>query len=217
MKKAFIALSLVFALIGGFIAPVHAQYGLQETAQSSGLDKTSPGSIPELIGNIVGTALSLIGVLFFLLMVYGGFLWMTAHGKGDQVEKAQETIIAAVIGIIVVLASYAITSFVFSSVNSGQGTGVTSGGGPNGGNTTPNSGAECDIGLVGNECTAVAGCKYFDISLFNNEQISVCAPTETVSRCSDAFDACQARNPNPDVNRDGLITCNNELAQCLGI
>ena len=109
MKKAFIALSLVFALLGGFISPAQAQYGLQETAESSGLDKTSPGSIPELVGNIVGTALSLIGVLFFLLMVYGGFLWMTAHGKGDQVEKAQETIIAAVIGIIVVLASYAIT------------------------------------------------------------------------------------------------------------
>lgn len=213
MKKAFIALSLVFALLGGFVSPAQAQYGLQETAQSSGLDKTSPGSIPELVGNIVGTALSLIGVLFFLLMVYGGFLWMTAHGKGDQVEKAQETIIAAVIGIIVVLASYAITSFVFSSVNSGQGTGITAGGGSGGNN--PPSGAQCEIGLAQNECNAVSGCRFYQAQLFNGEQISVCAASQTIDRCNADFDTCTGREG--ELSDNDIRACNDQLAACLGI
>jgi len=68
--------------------------------------------ISTTVGKIVGAALSFIGVLFFILMVYGGFLWMTAAGNEQQVEKAQNLIIAAVIGLIVVMSAYAITAYI---------------------------------------------------------------------------------------------------------
>lgn len=104
------------------------QYGLDRTAGSAGLTTVS-SDVPTLIGNIVGTALSMIGVLFFILMVYGGFLWMTARGNEEQTTKAKNTITAAVIGIIIVLASYAITNFVFRSLQTsgGQSCGATVG------------------------------------------------------------------------------------------
>jgi hypothetical protein len=122
---------------------------LSETAGAAGLKSSK--SLPELVGDIVGTGLSFISVIFFILMLYGGFLWMTARGNSDQETKAKDTIFGAIIGIIIVLSAYAITSFVFKNLGAGNsgdssssgavapagsGTG-TSGGAGTGGATPP--------------------------------------------------------------------------------
>lgn len=69
-------------------------------------------SIPEAIGKIIGAGLSLIGVLFLVLMIYAGFRWMIARGDETEVEKAKRLIEAAITGLIIVVAAYAITKFV---------------------------------------------------------------------------------------------------------
>lgn len=92
------------------------KYGLEGVAGKAGLKDTAKGSLTDIVGNVIGTALSMVGVLFFGLMIYGGILWMTDRGNEEHSKKALETIKAAVIGIIIVLASYAITSFVFEKV-----------------------------------------------------------------------------------------------------
>ena len=74
---------------------------------------TSPESI---IAKVISTALSFLGVIFLILMIYGGFLWMTARGNDQQVDKAKNVIIAAVIGLIIVVSAYAITYFVVSEL-----------------------------------------------------------------------------------------------------
>ncbi len=141
-------LSLLVTCLGLFSLTVSASaqdYGLNATADAAGLSKYEK-NVPTLIGNVVGTALSMIAVIFFVLMVYGGFLWMTAHGHEDQITKAKDTIIAAVIGIIVVLGSYAVTNFVFDSVQSG--------GGPAGGQAC---GADSDASCQGKNVAAQCG------------------------------------------------------------
>jgi hypothetical protein len=45
-------------------------------------------------------------------MIYGGVTWMTARGEGKKVETAQGAIQAAVIGLIIISAAYAITAFI---------------------------------------------------------------------------------------------------------
>jgi len=117
-KKVFLLSFLLVLLVFSFLvlaAPAFAKYGLDETAKAAKLDIYST-SLPTLIGNVIGAILSLVAVIFFGLMIYGGFMWMTAHGKEEQSKSALETIMAAVIGIIIVLGAYAITSFVFKSV-----------------------------------------------------------------------------------------------------
>ncbi len=69
-----------------------------------------------VIAIVIRAALSFLGVLFLILMVYGGFLWMTARGNEDQVVKAKNLIIAAIIGLIIILASYAISYFVIDAL-----------------------------------------------------------------------------------------------------
>src|SRR3989339_740431 len=62
------------------------------------------------LSKVAGAAgFSAVGLIFFILIFYGGFSWMIARGNEQKVEKAKNTVIAASIGLVIVLASYAIT------------------------------------------------------------------------------------------------------------
>lgn len=90
----------------------YCNYGLNQTADDS-LKTTLGGDDAALkIGKIIGAALSLLGVIFLVLMIYGGFLWMTAKGDSSQVDKAKGLMAAAIIGLIIVLSAYAITYYI---------------------------------------------------------------------------------------------------------
>jgi cbb3-type cytochrome oxidase subunit 3 len=111
MKPLYKKLSLpVFLLF--VVSPVAADdnFGLSETGEK--VDAFSDMSIPETIGSILGTALSFVGIFFLVLVIYGGFMWMFAAGNEQQVDKAKKIISSAVIGLIIIMAAYAITSFV---------------------------------------------------------------------------------------------------------
>lgn len=73
---------------------------------------TSETSVETVVGQTIFTALSFVGIIFLVLMVYAGYLWMTARGDQGIVEKAQGIIRAAIIGLIVVMSAYAITAVV---------------------------------------------------------------------------------------------------------
>lgn len=57
--------------------------------------------------------LGLLGIIFLILIVYGGYVWMMARGSEQEVEKAKNIIQRAIIGLIIIVASYVITEFVF--------------------------------------------------------------------------------------------------------
>lgn len=95
--------------------------GLQETAQKAELNSGNKGDINKFAGDIIGVGLSLLGVVFFILVVYGGIVYMTSHGNEEQAKRGRDTIIAASVGVILVLAAYAITSFVIGVFQAGAG------------------------------------------------------------------------------------------------
>jgi len=102
------------------IEPSYAAFGLEQAAKGTGLSTTR--KLPDFIGSLIKAALSFVGVLFLLLMLYAGFLWMTARGNTETVTKAKDLIVGAVIGIVIVVSAYAITSFVIGGLT---GTGTT--------------------------------------------------------------------------------------------
>lgn len=82
--------------------------------------ETQDVSGPEnIIGIVILSALSLIGVIFLILMIYGGYLWMTAAGADEKIKKSQSLISSAVIGLVIVVAAYAISSYIMTSLESG--------------------------------------------------------------------------------------------------
>lgn len=73
--------------------------------------------LPEVvIGRYIQGALVIIGTIFGILVVYGGYLWMVARGNEEYVKKAKHTLEAAAIGIVLVMGAYAITAFIVSRV-----------------------------------------------------------------------------------------------------
>ena len=73
---------------------------------------TSTTTFAEIIGKIINGAMGLLGVIFVAQMVYAGYLWMTASGEEEQLTKAKHIIRRSIVGLAIVLAAWAITSFV---------------------------------------------------------------------------------------------------------
>lgn len=140
---------------------VMSAYGLEETAGAAELPMGK--SITVILGDVIGTALSLVSVLFFALMLYAGVKWMLARGDSGKAEQALDTIVAAIIGLIVVLASYAITNFVFKSVD-----GSTAG---SGGDTTPTAKKVwCIAAGPGQKCTQKDVCAATDLGPYESAE-----------------------------------------------
>ena len=135
MKKIYLSLFIV-GLFLGFSSPVFSANSgsngnliLAQVAQGTSNIQNLKGStnklgtigkayvetqktLPDLVGGIIKTALTLLGVIFLILTVYGGYKWMLARGESKEVETAKDIMTRAIIGLIIVLAAYAITYFV---------------------------------------------------------------------------------------------------------
>ena len=89
---------------------------LQSAAEQGGGFKTGV-TFEEITGTVITMALSLMGLLFLVLAIYGGYTWMMARGNEEMVEKAKNTLTNAIIGLVIVLAAYAISYFITSQIS----------------------------------------------------------------------------------------------------
>ena len=69
-----------------------------------------------IIGGIINAFLSIFGVFFFVLIVYGGYKWLAAMGREEEVTKAKDIIRSAIIGLAIVMSAYAVSWFVVSRI-----------------------------------------------------------------------------------------------------
>ena len=97
---------------------------------NSGLAGNS--SLSSIISVLIQTALGFLGVIFLVLTIMAGFKWMMSEGNEEEIKKAQGSLKNAVIGLVIVLAAYAITYSVFKYLPFAGGglSGGTSGGPP---------------------------------------------------------------------------------------
>jgi len=84
--------------------------------------------VGDLVAGIIGAVLGLLGVVFLVLTVIAGFQWMTAAGNEEQVKKAQTSIKNSIIGLVIVLAAYIITYFIFKALPFVGGSGMPAAG-----------------------------------------------------------------------------------------
>lgn len=123
----FKKISVVIALVSLVLLPqlVLAQ-GLKDAFGGSGSpletvrDRAgfnANDNIGSISGRVINVALSMVGLIFLLLMVYAGFLWMTAHGEEEQINRAKSIIKGTIIGLVLVLSAYAITFLVTNALN----------------------------------------------------------------------------------------------------
>ena len=84
---------------------------------------TGGESLTITVGNLIKSFMGLLGILVVVIVVYAGFLWMTASGNEEKVGMAKRMITQATIGLILILLSYSIADFVIKAAVEGT-TGV---------------------------------------------------------------------------------------------
>ncbi len=127
MFKRFTRAALALMMVGTLAVaalPASAQSGTIDSNPNTLLNQTNLGpnsstagtALPQLVGRVIRTIMSILGIIFVVLMVYAGFKWMTARGEEEPIKEAKDTIRAAIIGLILVFLAYAITGFVIDAV-----------------------------------------------------------------------------------------------------
>jgi len=69
-------------------------------------------ALSKRVGKVINIALTMLGVIFLLLTFYAGYLWMFAQGEEEMIGKSKKILTTAVIGILIIVSAYSITSLV---------------------------------------------------------------------------------------------------------
>ena len=72
--------------------------------------------LEQTIARLIRVILGFLGIIAVIIVLMGGFKWMTAGGNDEKVADAKKMLIAGVIGLAIILSAYAITTFVVSSI-----------------------------------------------------------------------------------------------------
>jgi amino acid transporter len=89
-----------------------AQVGIEDVGQKDFGEFDSPQDIRITIMKIVNVVLQFLAVIFLVLIIISGYQWMTAGGNEEQIKKAKKNLSNAVIGLVIILASWSIAYFI---------------------------------------------------------------------------------------------------------
>ena len=125
MKKIYIGtgsfLAMVFVWAHGAMAESvmdKINANLDKFQSKTGLGtETEPEKV---INWLLATLLGFLGIIFLVLIIYGGFLWMTAKGNDEQINKAKKIIMSSSIGLTIIMGAYIITMVVFELIEAAQ-------------------------------------------------------------------------------------------------
>lgn len=110
-------MSLGIALVG---LPAHAQ-GCDNPNDILGIDCGAGAGLTQedprvLTVRIINFSLTFLGIVAFVIVLYAGFTWMTAGGNDEKVGSAKKILISAVAGLVIIMVSYSITSYILRSL-----------------------------------------------------------------------------------------------------
>lgn len=125
VRQATIVLALIaLALtIGHFLGIDTAQAALiQPTDNPSNISEATGGatSARSLVLTMVNWVLAFLGLVAVIMVIFGGFLYVTAAGKEDQAGKGKKVIMYAIVGIAIILLSFAIINTVLAGLGTGN-------------------------------------------------------------------------------------------------
>ena len=132
MRKIVLIVFSIALCLGMFSVPVYALVdsggaggGSTEVEDPCKLHKSE---FPELckggneddaktkVGNILNVVYSLIGVVAVVFVIIGGFKYMTSQGEPGRVQQAKNTILYALIGLVITISAFAITAFILQAL-----------------------------------------------------------------------------------------------------
>jgi len=131
LSKYLIALAIIsFLALPALVQPVlatttgtNATFGIDIVETGLGTDSLKTGDPRVIAGRIINFALTFLGLIAVAIILYGGFKWMTAAGNEDQVGEAKKLLGAGVIGLLIILAAWALSTFLIAQIYAAVGDG----------------------------------------------------------------------------------------------
>ncbi|OYX42854.1 hypothetical protein B7Y94_02845 [Candidatus Saccharibacteria bacterium 32-49-12] len=120
--KRVIGLILISALLA--LTPLVASaatpdlWGACEAGDTSPICQSQDEEVSDFVTPVINFMLALVGVLAVVMIIVGGIKYITSAGDTSKVTAAKNTILYAVIGLVVAILAYAIVSWVNSTVTS---------------------------------------------------------------------------------------------------
>lgn len=126
LSKTIFITTAIFGLFLSFFfvtAPVHQVSantldpwgGFQDNIQATtGLGDRDPR---EIVASVIQVALGFLGIIAVLIILYAGFLWMTAAGNDDKIATAKSMLSAGIIGLVIILAAFGLAKFVVNELS----------------------------------------------------------------------------------------------------
>lgn len=123
-QKSIKLLSLLFAAFSGIAmlgsAPVFADdvcnsSAAQAVKDAAGCGKNG-GNLPDVVVSILNAVIAIAGIIAVIFVIVGGVQYMTSSGDPGKTKKAKDTILYAVIGLVVCVLSFAIVNFVIANI-----------------------------------------------------------------------------------------------------
>ena len=234
LKKLLVFILLIGGLIFGRLI-LAADFGTE--AVNNGLSGSlSSGDPRAIISRIINIALGFLGVIAVSFIVYGGFIWMTSSGSEEKVSRAKNILKNAVIGLIIIVASWGIATFIISNLN----------GAINGDNVEYENGSTISCGCggwmsysngswsecIGSDCSVGGGDEPISCS---SSQLGACNPVDQICSPNDycdhndclckpkggSGDSCNADSSGGVCQADNnlcgqYLNCNPETCLCQG-
>ncbi|MDD4607261.1 MAG: hypothetical protein PHS07_02940 [Patescibacteria group bacterium] len=114
-KKIIIGIILSLSFFNFLIIPILAQTNASPSTVS--ISNPIPENDPKiLVGKIIKAFLGFLGTIALVMVIYGGFMWMTSAGNETKIEKGKNTLLWAVIGLATIFLSYTILTMVFNAL-----------------------------------------------------------------------------------------------------
>ena len=117
MKKTLIIASIISIFALSVMPALALDVGLQYGTYAG----LGTKDLREGIMAIVNVLLGFLGIIAIIIILYGGFVWMTAGGNEEKVSQAKKIITAGIIGLVIIFVSFAIASFVITQLISATG------------------------------------------------------------------------------------------------
>ncbi|MBU4421768.1 pilin [Patescibacteria group bacterium] len=113
MKKILLGIAVFALVMMPAVALAQPNLGLNDFGSQTQLGTKS---LTATIASIINVAMGLLGMVVVVLILAGGFLWMTAAGSEEKISKAKSLIFGGVIGLAIILSAYAVAQFVVTSL-----------------------------------------------------------------------------------------------------
>ena len=69
-----------------------------------------------LAADLIKTALGFLAIIAVVIVLFGGFKWMTAAGNDDKIDDAKKILSAGVMGLIIILVAWGLTTWLIDTI-----------------------------------------------------------------------------------------------------